>query len=258
MNVKDLTVVLIDSQSANRFIRRHHYSGKIVNNSNLHFGVMDGKNLRGVMSFGCPMDKNRAIRAVKDTKWGGMLELNRMAFAQELPRNSESRCLAIALRIIKQRYPHVKWIQTYADACQCGDGTIYRACGFLLVSVKKNTTILRMASGEIIADKTLNDVRVNGKYLLSTIRAKKSLDNHRVDGKYLSSVADFEPLPGFQIKYIKFLDESKRKDLQLKVLDYSEIEKAGAKMYKGVPSLSSKTTGHQPEDSGAIPTGTLQ
>ena len=46
--------------------------------------------------------------------------------------------------------------------------------------------------------------------------------------------AGFEPLPGFQLRYIYFLDPSYRARLTVPELPYSEIERRGAGMYKGV------------------------
>ena len=238
--LKNLQVLLIDSNSANRFIKRWHYSKKIVQNSCLHYGVMDDGRLKGVMSFGHPMDKPRALNLVKNTKWGGMLELNRMAFVDELPKNSESRCLAIALRHIRKNYPHKKWVQTYADGCQCGDGTIYRAVGFSLIGIKKNNSLKVLEDGRIIS--------------------RKTLDDHSINGKFLSSLIKTKPLEGFQVKYIYFLDSEKKKDLTVPILPYSEIEKAGAKMYKGIRASSSNVEqqSHQIEEDGAVPIDALQ
>lgn len=236
--VKKLKVYLIDSKSANNIIKKFHYSGKIVNNSKLHFGVFENGILKGAMSFGCPLDKNRAIKLVKNTKWGEMLELNRMAFDPQLPKNAESRCLAYALRFIKKKYKHIKWIQTFADACQCGDGTIYRAVGFKLIGIKKNTS-LRILNGRVIS--------------------KKTLDDHMVNGKYLSSIIKTKPLEGFQIKYIYFLDSSYMQELTCKILPFDEIERIGATMYKGIraSSLKVKPQADQPVDSGSNPTDAL-
>ena len=39
---KDVTVKVIPSKLANDFIKKHHYSGKVVNNSQLHFGCFLG------------------------------------------------------------------------------------------------------------------------------------------------------------------------------------------------------------------------
>lgn len=77
---KEIEVRVIPSSIANPFIRRHHYSGKVVNNSNLHFGAfLDGK-LHGVLSYGPSLDKSHMLGLVEGTEWNGFLELNRMAF----------------------------------------------------------------------------------------------------------------------------------------------------------------------------------
>lgn len=87
---KEIEVRVIPAKIGNAFIRRHHYSRKVVPNSQLHFGAfLDGK-LHGVMSYGPPTDKSKVIGLVDGTEWYGMLELNRMAFDEYLPRNSES------------------------------------------------------------------------------------------------------------------------------------------------------------------------
>jgi hypothetical protein len=45
--------------------------------------------------------------------------------------------------------------------------------------------------------------------------------------------AGFSPLPGFQLRYIYFLDPTYRARLTVPELPYSTIEAMGAKMYKG-------------------------
>ena len=51
----------IPSKIANDFVIRNHYSGKVVRNSQLHFGVFYKKQLAGVMSFGPSTDKKKLI-----------------------------------------------------------------------------------------------------------------------------------------------------------------------------------------------------
>lgn len=220
LDVKTLKIARIESSLANAFVKKWHYSGKVVNNSSLHFGVFYENSLHGVMSFGCSMDKNRMIGLVTNTKWNGFLELNRMAFDDFLPKNSESRALSVALKLIKKNNPSIKWIVTFADATQCGDGTIYRASGFKLINIKKNTSLLKF-NGKIIARKSLDDYNIGGKYLTSIARQQGA-----------------EALKGFQIKYIKFLDTEYEKYLTVPVLPYSDIAKVGAKMYKGLCEFS--------------------
>lgn len=71
MQVKDIFVAPIAAADANDFIRREHYSHRVVNNSCLHFGAFADDVLGGVMSFGPPMSKRKLIGLVRDTKWGG-------------------------------------------------------------------------------------------------------------------------------------------------------------------------------------------
>ena len=105
---KEIIVKVIPAKIANEFVKKHHYSGKVVNNSTLHFGAFLDDKLHGVMSFGSSLDKSKTIGLVQDTKWNDYLELNRMAFDDYLPKNSESRCLSIAIKLIKKNAPHIK------------------------------------------------------------------------------------------------------------------------------------------------------
>lgn len=82
---KEIEIRVIPSRIANPFIKAHHYSGKVVNNSCLHFGAfLDGR-LHGVLSYGPSLDKKKIIGLVEGTTWDGFLELNRMAFDDYLP-----------------------------------------------------------------------------------------------------------------------------------------------------------------------------
>jgi hypothetical protein len=182
---KEIIVKVIASAVANQFVKKHHYSGKVVNLSNLHFGAFLDEKLHGVMSFGPPMDKRTVLSLVDsgkescNEKWNEMLELNRMAFDDYLPKNSESRCISVAIKLIKKNAPQIKWILSYSDGTQCGDGTIYRASGFLLTQINKNSTIYQLASGEVVAK--------------------------RGDSKY--NFTGSKPLVGFQNRYIYLIDK---------------------------------------------------
>ena len=152
---KDIIVKVIPSNIANEFIKKHHYSGKVVQNSKLHFGCFLDGQLHGVMSFGSSLDKKKVIGLVSGTGWNEFLELNRMAFDEYLPANSESRCLGVAMRLIKKNAPHIKWVISFADGCSCGDGTIYRASGFVLTGIKDNFNLCELPNGEKVHKMTL-------------------------------------------------------------------------------------------------------
>lgn len=227
---KEIIVKVIPPQVANPFVKAHHYSGKVVPNSQLHFGAfLDGK-LHGVLSYGCSMDKRRTMALVEGTGWNEFLELNRMAFDDYLPRNSESYCIGKTLRMIKKQAPHIKWVISFADGTQCGDGTIYRASNFVLTGIKKNRSIVRMPNGAIIADTTIS-AHPYGKEVQAVCR-----DMGIVNKNY--SVREWEKmgaqrLVGYQLRYVYFLDKRCKDKLTVPILPFSEIDKVGAGMYKG-------------------------
>ena len=97
---KEIIVKVIPSKIANEFVKKHHYSGKVVPNSALHFGCFLDSKLHGVMSFGSPMDKSKVLPLVQPCLWNEMLELNRMVFDDYLPKYSESRCISISIKLI--------------------------------------------------------------------------------------------------------------------------------------------------------------
>jgi hypothetical protein len=246
---KAIVVKPIIAQAANAVVRAYHYSGKVVNNSQLHFGVyLDGV-LLGAMSFGHPIDRYKLLGLVRDTKWTGMMELNRMAFSDRLPRNSESRALAVAFRLIRQHYPHIKWVVSFADATQSGDGTIYRAAGCVLTGIKPNRGLWRLPTGEVVADIVTRQVWNN------STRRKLGFNLGERWSTYSKRVGAV-CLPGFQLRYVYFLDPSWRDRLTVPVLPFSAIAEAGAGMYRGV-RRSSEADKPMPVG-GATPTPPLQ
>ena len=50
--------------------------------------------------------------------------------------------------------------------------------------------------------------------------------------KYLDYVGA-TPIPGYQLRYIYFIDQGKKKDLTVPVIPFSKIDELGAGMYRG-------------------------
>lgn len=148
---KEIIVKVIPASIANPFVKKVHYSGKVVNNSQVHFGVFLDGQLHGVMSYGPSMRKDTLIGLVEGTGWNEFLELNRMAFDDYLPRNSESRAISMSLRLLKKNAPQIKWVVSFADGTQCGDGTIYRAANFSLTGITRNSTIIELPDHTTVA-----------------------------------------------------------------------------------------------------------
>lgn len=238
---------------ADAVVKKYHYSGKVTQNSQLNFGIFKDGLLVGAAQFGPSIDKRRMGQSL-GIGMNESLELNRLAISDVCGKNAESRVLGYCIRFIKKNYPHIRCIISFADACQCGDGTIYRASGFKLESFKRNTSLLEIPvdvipiikkyfpkyKGGVIADKTLNDiVDSSGKQITSHIKKLGA-----------------KPLVGFQMRYIYYIDKNLEK--KHKNVPFDKIPKE-VKMYKGVKrgEHESNATDHQSVEGGAIPTSTL-
>jgi len=284
-SAKDLIIRPIDRNTANAVVRKEHYSGKVVNNSQLHFGVYWQGKLEGCLQFGPSLDKRKIQGLVAGTQWHEFIELNRMAFSEALPRNSESRAIAICMKLIKKHASQIKWVISFADATQCGDGTIYRASGFVLTSIKENDQIWIAPQGEAVSSRlsltdnsskreqakaqTLSRVTATkGKHITHSASLRLGIGaigtaTSTGGGSSMKAyqAAGFRPLEGFQLRYIYFIDPTWKSRLTVPIIPFSQIDKMNAGMYKGekrVESADSGTSDDQSERDGASPISTLQ
>jgi hypothetical protein len=237
VSAKDIIVKPISAKDARAIVKRLHYSGKVVANSQLHLGVFLGGRIEGAMQFGPSMRKDLVKKLVSKTTWNGFLELNRLAFSDKLPRNSESRALSIAFRLIKNNYTHIEWVVSFADGTQCGDGTIYRASGFYLTGIKVNS-----------------ELRVNP----DTQQPMQSMAAY-----HIGKARDFKnwvKLPGFQLRYIYYINKAAKERLTVPILPFSKIQEMGAGMYKGEKTKRAKKQDveHHSTLEGAVPICALQ
>ena len=208
---KEIIIKVIPAKLANKFIKKYHYSGKVVQNSQLHFGAFLDGVLHGAMQFGSSLDKRKLMGLVKETKWNEFIELNRMAFDEYLPRNSESRCISIAMKLLKKNAPHIKWVVSFADATQCGDGTIYRASGFKLTGIKSNKS-----QWGFNVDYLIKHERREIKVLIDVLKKKKSNILNEIYFRSKSWSSNQSILNGFyyNLGKKKFIETTKAKILQ--------------------------------------------
>ena len=228
---KEIILKVIPASIANPFMKAHHYSGKVVNNSYVHFGAfLDGK-LHGVISYGPSMDKSKLIGLVGGTEWHEFLELNRMAFDEYLPRNSESYCIAKSIRLIKKNASQVKWIVSFADGRSCGDGTIYRAANFVLTGIRPNDSLAILPDGTkihklaVVTTGNMPRPELDGKTYFEVTGGTYSWK------KYLEA-AGAKLLDGYQFRYIYFIDKSARARLTVPEIPFSRIDELNAGMYR--------------------------
>ena len=205
------------------------------------------------MQFGPSMDKSNIVGLVRATKWNDFLELNRMAFGPALPKNSESRALGVAMRMIRKHYPNIEWVVSFADGTQCGDGTIYRASGFHLTGINKNKSLWFIPGLGVISEMTIK-----------SSPEKYGLFEHSGGGAHIATFAKAKggyPLPGFQLRYLYFINPAAKDRLTVPILPFSKIDELGAAMYRGkkrAGSSDNAASTFQAEEGGASPTPALQ
>ena len=124
-----------------------------------------------------------------------------MAFSERLPRNSESRAISICFKLIKKHYPNIEWILSFSDATRCGDGTIYRAAGFVLTQINRNSSIIKLPDGTVTASITYTA----GKNILKM-------------GGAATLPEGAEYLDGFQLRYIYFIQPAARERLTVPII----------------------------------------
>jgi hypothetical protein len=193
--------------------------------------------------------------------------LNRMAFGEALPRNSESRALGIALRMLRQHAPHVEWVVTFADGAQCGDGTIYRAAGFVLTSIKRNDQLWSLPAGKtaggvtVVSRASMTMQGGNGACAQRRDLEAAGLMKNTGAASMRSLIdAGAKPIPGHQLRYLFFLNPDARQRLTVPILPFDEIARRGAGMYRGKPragSIASDAAATHADKGGATPTPAL-
>lgn len=126
---KDLNLVIDTCGQARNLIRRRHYLKSVpADNTGPNFCIWVGGRLVGAMIWARPAARNLP------QDWR---ELRRFYLDDDMPKNSESRCLSVSARIIMSRSQDVPLLISYSDPQRGHAGTIYRAAGWLYVGMNQ-------------------------------------------------------------------------------------------------------------------------
>ncbi len=123
-----LTFRPIGHDAANVAYGRWHYLRGREFFSTYDFGAYCGAAFHGAISYGPPNAKVIRGLFTPDTQFG-WLEITRLAMSPACGKNSESRFIAITIRLLR-RTATVRGILAYADDGVGHVGTIYKASGF--------------------------------------------------------------------------------------------------------------------------------
>jgi hypothetical protein len=142
--LQSIIVRPIPQLAAKRIIIQNHYLHSFPGCTKLCFGAFSGNRLLGAITFGS--GPANAYRMVEGSSIDDCLTLTRLWLSPELPKNSESRIIAISLRYLK-KYTKLKFLVTYADPVQGHVGTIYQATGWLYTGLSEATPKFDVGDG---------------------------------------------------------------------------------------------------------------
>jgi hypothetical protein len=196
---KDFYVKEVDRKIANKMIVENHYSKKYFNNSYIHLGIFNAKNLIGVLQYGHLLNNHSIKNIVNGAKKGDAIELNRMWIADNVGEHPESRAISYSIKYIKKKYPKIKWVQSFADERCGGFGIVYQACSFNYY-------------GE-----HLSIFYTDGDNFYHNIQVTASRDKAGIQVQDKDSL---EQVKLRQFRYIKFLDKRQKKKCLLKEQPY--------------------------------------
>lgn len=105
-----IRVTPIDFSAAKRVLVRHHYLHSMPGGTQICLGALVEDRLLGVLTFG--VGPTNAHRLVKGATPSDCVTLTRLWLSDELPKNSESRVLGIALRGLRAAPPSSSCLPT--------------------------------------------------------------------------------------------------------------------------------------------------
>ena len=110
----------------------------------LCLGTFVEDRLLGVLTFG--VGPTNAHRLVDGAAPSDCVTLTRLWLSDQLPKNSESRVLGIALRSL-QKATSFKFVLTYADPNAEHVGTIYQATNWIYIGESQSAPLLDLGDG---------------------------------------------------------------------------------------------------------------
>ena len=135
--MKHFEVVAIDRSEWKQFILNRHYLKRIPQVS-LAFGLRNKDNnlIEGVCLFGAPASPYPCIGVCGKERAGDVLELNRIALNDGLPKNTGSWFVSRCLKLLPKNSIVISWADTGVGHV----GYIYQALNFIYTGCSKART----------------------------------------------------------------------------------------------------------------------
>ncbi|MFC2001047.1 DNA methyltransferase [Chloroflexota bacterium] len=191
--------------AAKRILVNYHYLHSLPGGTKLAFGAFVEGKLLGAITFGS--GPQNAYQLVAGATPEDCLTLSRLWLSDELPRNSESRIIGVALRAIS-KHTGVKFLVSYADPSIGHLGIIYQATGWTYTGLSEAMPKFDLGDGKARHSRSLG--QAFGSHSV------KYFKTHGIKVKVI-------PQPR-KHRYLYFLDSSYRIRLKTNVYPYPRKE----------------------------------
>lgn len=124
-SLPDLRLDWADAKAARYACERWHYTGSLPN-AGVKIGVWEGGVFAGVILFGIGAGNSTNGQKYGLARGNDVAELVRVALRPG-HRHPVSRCVAIAIRMLRRQSPNLRLLISFADAEQGHHGGIYQA-----------------------------------------------------------------------------------------------------------------------------------
>ena len=205
--LQSLVVRPVAYNAARDLLARNHYLHTMPGGTKLAFGVFSGGRLMGALALG--VGPFNAHRLVSGATHADCIALTRLWLDDGLPKNSESRVLAVVLRSMA-RHTSVKFVVSYSEPAAGHVGTIYQAGGWLYTGMSGPSVLYDLGDGVSRHSRTFGH-----SYGTRSLRYMRDSGVHvapiQQQGKH---------------RYVYFLDRSWQPRLTVQVLPYPKSDKA--------------------------------
>lgn len=208
-SVNEIEVLPVAVPIAKNLLVQHHYLHSFPGGTQICLGAFVGNRLLGVLTLG--VGPTNAHRLVDGAAPSDCVTLTRLWLSDELPKNSESRVLGIALRSLRKA-TKLKFVLTYADPNAQHIGTIYQATNWIYIGPSQAMPLLDLGDG--IPRHTRTVAHSFGTHSVKHFR------------KHGMNVTRIPQVP--KHRYIYFLDRSWRDRLKVEQLPYPKKEISNA------------------------------
>lgn len=168
VNIKDLTVKVIDRSMAKKVVISRHYMKTFPAGSALHFGLVSkqtGK-IEGVAVFGYSSSTETKIHQIAPgLKKSEFIEMQRLWISDKYGHNAESYSLGMIMSFLKSNYD-LKVVFTHAGGCKNDCGIVYQASSWLYFGKDKCNDFYLTSKGEyknLIASMRFGRISTKGK-----------------------------------------------------------------------------------------------